>query len=210
MTRRALSRHSSTTLPRTGTARLLAAASCLGLPSRGLTLTSHDLCLRCRTADALFKSSAEQLFPSLVDSLVKTINHSLTQYQGELLFHLRTRPSHFSFFPLLLPLTNRALVCGLQSTECMRRTRRCEVALAAVWLPSPRLSSPTKTNSASWAFSGSTASPRHSGFPSLIRRFGSFPEFRVRTKRRFTAMIADLGHVLAGEMTADVLLSYEM
>jgi hypothetical protein len=32
----------------------------------------------------------------------------------------------------------------------------------------------------------------------------------VRTKRRFTAMIADLGHVLAGEMTADVLLSYEM
>jgi hypothetical protein len=140
--------------------RLLAAASGRGLPSRGLTLTRpYGLCLRCRTADALFKSSAEQLFPALVDSLVKTINHSLTQYQGELLFHLRTRspsPPRLFLSPPLFVLS----VCGLQSTECMRRTRRCEVALAAAWLPSPRPSSPTKTNSASWACSGSTVPPR--------------------------------------------------
>jgi hypothetical protein len=51
--------------------------------------------MHSRTADALFKSATEQLFPSLMDSLVKTINHSLTQYQGELLFHLST----FSLYP---------------------------------------------------------------------------------------------------------------
>jgi len=33
---------------------------------------------------------------------------------------------------------------------------------------------------------------------------------RLKPKRRFTAMIIDLGYVLAGEMTADILLSYEM
>jgi len=34
--------------------------------------------------------------------------------------------------------------------------------------------------------------------------------WRLKPKRRFTAMIIDLGYVLAGEMTADILLSYEM